>query len=72
MPDPQDPDTFDPVPARLEGAQHTGLLAWYRGLISLRRQLPALTDPRLDRVRTEFDEAAGWLVRAPRAGRGGL
>jgi maltooligosyltrehalose trehalohydrolase len=42
--------------------RHASLLAWYRRLLALRRQLPALTDPRLDRVETEYDEKAGWLV----------
>jgi maltooligosyltrehalose trehalohydrolase len=61
VPDPQDPDAF--TQSRLDWKEPAnGLLAWYRRLISLRRQLPELTDPRLDRVRTEFDEAAGWLV----------
>ena len=42
--------------------QHADLLGWYRRLIALRRQIPALTDPRLDRIDTECDEGAGWLV----------
>jgi maltooligosyltrehalose trehalohydrolase len=28
----------------------------------LRRELPALTDPRLDRVQTEYDQDAGWII----------
>ena len=61
--DPQDPGTF--ARSRLDWTQAAAgawMLAWYRRLIGLRHQLPELTDPRLDRVRTEFDEEAGWLV----------
>ncbi len=65
VPDPQDPATFER--SRLEWAElgkepHASLLAWHRRLIALRRQLPALTDPRLDRTSAECDEDAGWLV----------
>jgi len=65
VPDPQDPATFER--SRLDWAQraqdpHAGLLAWHRELIALRRRLPALTDPRLDRVAADCDPAAGWLV----------
>lgn len=42
--------------------QHAGLLAWHRRLIALRRQIPALTDPRLDRIETEYDQQARWLI----------
>ena len=65
VPDPQQPATFER--SRLDWdevsqGRHAGLLAWYRELIALRRQLPELTDPRLGRVETEYDSAAGWLV----------
>jgi maltooligosyltrehalose trehalohydrolase len=65
VPDPQDPATFER--SRLDWSQsdsgrHAALLDWYRRLIALRRRVPALTDPRLDRARTECDPAAGWLV----------
>ncbi len=65
LPDPQDPATFER--SRLEWAElgkepHASLLAWHRRLIALRRQLPSLTDPRLDRTSAECDEDAGWLV----------
>jgi maltooligosyltrehalose trehalohydrolase len=65
VPDPQDPATFERSKldwAELGKEPHAGLLAWYRSLIALRRQLPAVTDPRLDRTRTECDSGAGWLV----------
>jgi maltooligosyltrehalose trehalohydrolase len=65
VPDPQDPATFER--SRLGwtepgSGRHAGLLAWYRRLIALRRQVPALTDPGLDRVRTECDPEGGWLI----------
>ena len=69
VPDPQEPATFER--SRLDWAEpargrHAGLLAWYRELIRLRRGRPELTDPRLDRVTTAYDQQAGWLI----AGRG--
>jgi len=65
VPDPQDPATFER--SRLDWAEthsqrHASLLAWYRRLIALRRQVPALTDPRLDRTAADCDPGAGWLV----------
>ena len=65
VPDPQDTDTF--LRSRLDWTQpgrepYRGLLDWHRSLIALRRSRPELTDPRLDLVRTEFDEDARWLV----------
>jgi maltooligosyltrehalose trehalohydrolase len=65
VPDPQDPATFERSRLDWDEAgrgRHASLLAWYRRLLALRRQLPALTDPRLHHVETEFDEKAGWLV----------
>lgn len=65
IPDPQDPGTF--ARSVLDWTQptagrHARLLAWYRHLIGLRRRIAALTDPRLDLMRAEYDEDAGWLV----------
>jgi maltooligosyltrehalose trehalohydrolase len=65
VPDPQDEATF--LRSKLDWTQrdrepHLGILAWYRELIALRRSRPELTDPRLDRVRADFDEAARWLM----------
>ncbi len=65
VPDPQDRQTF--ARSRLDWTEprqddHSGLLDWYRTLIALRRELPALGDPRLDRVAVDCDEVAGWLV----------
>jgi maltooligosyltrehalose trehalohydrolase len=65
VPDPQDPATFER--SKLDWTQATSpagreLLNWYRELIALRRIRLELTDPRLDRVRADFDEAGRWLV----------
>jgi maltooligosyltrehalose trehalohydrolase len=65
VPDPQDPATFERSRldwAEIHSPRHTSLLAWYRRLIALRRQVPALTDPRLGRTETDCDCGAGWLV----------
>jgi maltooligosyltrehalose trehalohydrolase len=65
VPDPQDLAVFER--STLDWTQprkdrHTSLLAWHRQLIALRRQIPALTDPRLDRIETECDQEARWLI----------
>jgi len=65
VPDPQDPATFERSRLRwseMDSERCGSLLDWYRRLIALRRRVPALTDPRLDRTRTDCDPAAGWLV----------
>jgi maltooligosyltrehalose trehalohydrolase len=65
MADPQAPETF--IAAHLDWAEpsrsgHAGMLTIYRDLLRLRRQHPDLGDPRLDRVRVEFDEEEGWII----------
>jgi maltooligosyltrehalose trehalohydrolase len=65
VPDPQDRQTF--ARSRLdwrepEQDEHAALLGWYRRLIALRREVPALSDPRLERTAVDCDEVAGWLV----------
>jgi maltooligosyltrehalose trehalohydrolase len=65
VPDPQDPAVFERSKldwTQPRKAQHAGLLAWHRRLIALRRQIPALTDPRLDRTTTEYDQQTRWLI----------
>ena len=65
VPDPQDPATFERSRldwAELSHERNASLLAWYAELIALRRQVPALTDPRLDRVRDRLRLDLGWLV----------
>jgi maltooligosyltrehalose trehalohydrolase len=65
VPDPQSPETF--TRSKLDWSErgrdpHASLLAWYRGLIQLRRATPALVDGRMDRVRTRVGEAGYLLV----------
>ena len=65
VPDPQDPATFER--SRLDWDEageepHADLLAWYRQLLALRRSTAAVTDPRLELVRTCYDEDDGWLA----------
>ena len=65
VPDPQAPATFEA--SQLDWDEryrpgHAELLAWYRTLIALRRRHPDLSDPRLDRVTAQADEAAGTIV----------
>ena len=65
VPDPQRAETFER--SRLDWSEarkepRADLLAWHRRLIALRRDIPALTDPRLDRVQTEYDQEAGWII----------
>ncbi len=65
VPDPQDPATF--TRSKLDWSQpgrepNRDILAWYRELIALRRVRPELTDPRLDRVRADYDDQDRWLV----------
>jgi maltooligosyltrehalose trehalohydrolase len=62
VPDPQDPATFERSTldwSEVDREPHAGTLALYRRLIALRRELPDLADPRLDRVRV--DRGDGWL-----------
>jgi maltooligosyltrehalose trehalohydrolase len=65
IPDPQDEATF--LRSKLDWSQpdadgHREVLAWYRELIALRRARPELTDPRLDRVRADYNDDERWLV----------
>jgi len=65
VPNPQDEATF--LRSKLDWTErnrepHLGIHAWYRELIALRRARPELTDPRLERVRADFDEQARWLL----------
>jgi maltooligosyltrehalose trehalohydrolase len=65
VPDPQDPATFER--SKLDWSEatqgaHGDLLSWYRELIALRRRIPDLSDPRLDRIETRCDEAGGVSI----------
>ena len=65
IPDPQAIETFERSKlnwSEREQGPHAGLLAWHRGLIELRREIPALSDGGLEGVRVNFDETAKWFV----------
>ncbi len=64
VPDPQDPETmhrsvlnWDEVP----DPDHRRILAWYRGLITLRRSVPDLGPGRLGEAVVRTDPSAGWV-----------
>lgn len=65
IPDPQSPDTFRR--ARLQWDElvqpsHAAMLEWYRRLIALRRQTPALRDGDYRACGVRFNEGGGWIV----------
>jgi maltooligosyltrehalose trehalohydrolase len=65
VPDPQALETFTRSKLDWQERQrepHASLLDWYRRLVQLRRQLPALTDGCMERVRVRFDADVGWLL----------
>jgi maltooligosyltrehalose trehalohydrolase len=65
VPDPQAPQTFERsklIWSERDNQSHRELLDWQRRLIRLRREVAALADGRLDRVKVSFDESARWLV----------
>jgi maltooligosyltrehalose trehalohydrolase len=69
VPDPQAASTFERSSLRWEehdDDEHAAMLRWYRDLLALRREEPALRDGRLDLVDVEVGE--DWLVMR----RGGL
>jgi maltooligosyltrehalose trehalohydrolase len=62
---PQDPAAFMGAKLRWperEEPGHAVILALYRELLRLRREHPDLADPRLDRVKVDFDDDAQWLI----------
>lgn len=65
VPDPQARETYERSKldwSELDREPHREILAWYRELIALRRTLPDLREPRLERTRVTVDEVARWLV----------
>ena len=65
VPDPQAAATFERSKldwGEVSRASHADLLYWHQRLIRLRREQRDLSDGRLDRVRTAFDEDAGWFL----------
>jgi maltooligosyltrehalose trehalohydrolase len=64
VPDPQDIETFNRSRldwSELDEEPHRELLLWYRSLIALRRETPALTDGDLSAVQVDFDAGECWL-----------
>jgi maltooligosyltrehalose trehalohydrolase len=64
VPDPGSSETFERSKIHWDEVgqePHASLLEWHRRLIQLRRDLPQLTDGRLDLVVTDCDEAQNWL-----------
>jgi maltooligosyltrehalose trehalohydrolase len=65
IPDPQAPETFRRSKldwGELAREPHKDLFEWHKKLWKLRRSVPELSDGRLDRVRTRFDEQARWFM----------
>ena len=65
LPDPNDPQTFARSKldwTELDQHEHLDICNWYRRLICLRRTVPALTDPRLDRHQVTCDGAGSWFL----------
>ncbi|GAA2819425.1 malto-oligosyltrehalose trehalohydrolase [Crossiella cryophila] len=65
VPDPMSPQTLAQSTvdwSEPDQPEHAQLLALYRNLIRLRREHPALSDPRLDLLRVDYDEQSRWLV----------
>jgi maltooligosyltrehalose trehalohydrolase len=65
IPDPQANSTFEASTldwSELDADPHSEMLDWYRALIRLRRNHPALSDGRYDQVGVRFDESSGWFV----------
>nr|WP_063792266.1 malto-oligosyltrehalose trehalohydrolase [Nonomuraea pusilla] len=64
-PDPSDEESFLRSKldwTELKEEEHWSMLSWYRDLVALRKALPELSDPRLDRVRVDTDPDGRWLV----------
>jgi maltooligosyltrehalose trehalohydrolase len=65
VPDPQDPATWRRSVLdwqELGDPTHRSMLEWHRDLLALRLAYPELTDGRLEAVRVDFDEEAGWMI----------
>ncbi|HUR17308.1 MAG TPA: malto-oligosyltrehalose trehalohydrolase [Acidimicrobiales bacterium] len=65
VPDPQHPETFERSKldwGELDRHDHKELLSWYRRLIRLRRDEPALRSGTFDGINVSFDEQARWMI----------
>lgn len=63
--DPQDPATFGRSCLRwaeLDDTAHGEMLEWYRSLVRIRRETPALCDGSFVGLHVHFDEQARWLA----------
>ncbi len=77
IPDPEERETFEQAKLRWEEAaqeskqgRHAEMLAWYRALIGLRRNTPALNNGEPGNTRVEFDEREKWLCMVRQSARG--
>jgi maltooligosyltrehalose trehalohydrolase len=74
VPDPEAPETFERCKMDWNEAgegQHKEMLNWYRSLIQLRRNLPALNDGDLGHIKIACDEEQRLLdIHRPGLGRG--
>jgi maltooligosyltrehalose trehalohydrolase len=65
VPDPQALDTFTRSKLHWderEQQDHGRILTWYKSLITLRRELKDLVDPRRESISVAYDESARWLL----------
>ncbi|MBF4767754.1 malto-oligosyltrehalose trehalohydrolase [Nocardioides agariphilus] len=66
VPDPQDPATFERCKldwSELDEPRHARMLAVYRQLVTLRRELPELTDPSFAHVRCTVEDSGLFTMR---------
>ncbi|HEY0307909.1 MAG TPA: malto-oligosyltrehalose trehalohydrolase, partial [Acidobacteriaceae bacterium] len=69
VPDPESPETFSrsklnwhELDSQQSENDHRSMLEWYRKLLALRREQPALHSADLRRVQVNFEEMGRWLV----------
>jgi maltooligosyltrehalose trehalohydrolase len=65
IPDPEAPSSFENSRLDwhdLEEPESAAMLRWYRQLIHLRREHPALADGNLGHLHVSFSESARWLI----------
>ena len=65
VPDPQAPATFERSKLKwdeVHSCAHADMLAFYKEMIALRKQIPVLTDGRMDEVETCYSEPDCWFV----------
>ncbi|PYE15823.1 maltooligosyl trehalose hydrolase [Williamsia limnetica] len=65
IPDPQDPETFERSKLRwaeIEEAGHARVLDFYRALITLRKEVPELSDDDFASVAIDFDADNTWFA----------